>query len=76
MTITRMLTLALLVFGLPAAAHAGCEKHGEAGDKPAQKIEAPSAYLESIETEADSGGVEDEVDSAQAQAEALEKQKH
>ena len=45
--------------------------HAEEG----QGIVAPSEYVEDIETPGDTGGVMDEVDSAQAQAEAAAKAK-
>lgn len=54
-----------LVLSLGAPAHAGDKPEGSG-------IVAPSEYLEDIETPGDSGGVMDEVDSAQAQAEAAE----
>lgn len=61
LTLTIALTLA-------ASAYAGShENDGGNG------IVAPSEYLEDIETEGDTGGVMDEVDSAQAQAEAAKK---
>ena len=40
-----------------------------------QGVVAPSEYLEDIETPGDTGGVMDEVDSAEAQAEAAAKAK-
>lgn len=55
-----------LAAGLVGVAHAGSpEKEGNG-------IVAPSEYVEDIETPGDTGGVMDEVDSAEAQAEAAE----
>ena len=55
-----------LVVGLAGVAYAG--SHEKEGDG----IVAPSEYVEDIETPGDTGGVMDEVDSAEAQAEAAE----
>lgn len=56
----------IVAISLALAASVGIAADGE--EKP--QIEAPSAYLEDIETRGSVGGVEDEVDSAEAQEEA------
>ena len=68
---SRLLTLCLLVIGTSSLAISS-----SAQAEAQQEIEAPSAYLESIETPGDSGGVEDADPAAAAQAEqAAEKAK-
>lgn len=62
----RSITTVALVLSVCAAAGAGSH------EKEGNGIVAPSEYVESIETEGDSGGVMDEVDAGEAQAEAAE----
>jgi hypothetical protein len=45
---------------------------GDEAPAAGDRIVPPSEYLEDIETPGDTGGVEDEVDAADAQAEAAE----
>lgn len=67
---------ALLLASAPAVAAAGDEGDDKKNAPAENEIVAPSAYLEDIETPGSNGGVMDEVDSAQAQAEAMEKDTH
>ena len=70
----RLLTLCLVAIGASSLANSSSAA-AEQAEAP-QGIEAPSAYLESIETPGDSGGVEDADPAAAAQAEqAAEKAK-
>ena len=58
----------IIVLAVAFAGVAGAAEH----EKGADRIVAPSEYVEDIETAGDTGGVMDEVDSAEAQAEAAE----
>ncbi len=62
----RLITAVALVLSVCGTADAGSD------EKEGNGIVAPSEYVESIETEGDSGGVMDEVDAGEAQAEAAE----
>lgn len=62
----RSITAVALVLSVCGTADAGSHENEANG------IVAPSEYVESIETEGDSGGVMDEVDAGEAQAEAAE----
>ena len=62
----RSIVVVGLAVGLVGVAYAGSH------DKEGNGIVAPSEYVEDIETPGDTGGVMDEVDSAEAQAEAAE----
>lgn len=62
----RTIFAVVMALSLVGTAYAGSH------EKEGNGIVAPSEYVEGIETEGDSGGVMDEVDSAEAQAEAAE----
>lgn len=66
-SVLRTILTITIALALAGAAHAGSHDMNEGNG-----IVAPSEYVESIETEGDTGGVMDEVDSAEAQAEAAE----
>lgn len=62
----RTIFVLMLSVGVASAAYAGSHENEGNG------IVAPSEYVEDIETEGDTGGVMDEVDAGEAQAEAAE----
>ncbi len=62
----RSICAVVLAVSVAGVAHAGSHEDGGSG------IVAPSQYVEDIETPGDTGGVMDEVDAGQAQAEAAE----
>jgi len=73
MTRQRVIAIAgATIVAIGSVATGGCAGRAEQKDD-ANRIVAPSEYVEDIEDGGAQGGVEDEVDSADAQAEAAER---